>query len=107
MVSVYNDTDIEAPRNGVQTEKNLTRKNRCPSVESLRSRKKSEDDPIQQTHDLCQIRVGENTQTEELHEKMVELGRAGRMSDNEKYLKEERLYKVLHEKHYDGIGPTT
>ena len=28
------------------------------------------------------------------------------MSENEKYLKEERLYKVLHEKHYDGIGPT-
>ena len=28
------------------------------------------------------------------------------MSENEKYLKDERLYKVLHEKHYDGIGPT-
>ena len=28
------------------------------------------------------------------------------MSENEKYLKEERLYKVLHDKHYDGIGPT-
>ena len=25
------------------------------------------------------------------------------MSDN--YLKDERLYKVLHERHYDGIGP--
>lgn len=25
------------------------------------------------------------------------------MSDN--YLKDERLYKVLHDRHYDGIGP--
>ena len=34
----------------------------------------------------------------------VELGeKPGRMSDN--YLKDERLYKVLHDRHYDGIGP--
>ena len=28
------------------------------------------------------------------------------MADGEKYLKDERLYRVLHDRHYDGIGPT-
>ena len=57
MVSVYNDTDIETPRNTLETKNPSVR--RTNSSGSLRSRKKSvENDPIQQTHDLCQIRVG-------------------------------------------------
>ena len=60
MVSVYNDTDIEAPRN-IQEKNSSPGIRRTNSSGSLRSRKKSENDPIQQTHDLCQIRVGGST----------------------------------------------
>lgn len=62
MVSVYNDTDIEAPRNNTQEKNSSVGIRRTNSSGSLRSRKKSENDPIQQTHDLCQIRVGGSTE---------------------------------------------
>ena len=62
MVSVYNDTDIEAPRNTQEKSSPSVGIRRTNSSGSLRSRKKSvENDPIQQTHDLCQIRVGGST----------------------------------------------
>ena len=53
------------------------------------------------THDLCQINLDKSN--DKSNGKWNEQ-KPGRTGDN--YLKEERLYRVLHDKYYDGIGPT-
>jgi len=58
-------------------------------------------------HDLCQITLDNKTgdQSEQVPwSDPLNPQRPGRQHDN--YLKENRLYKVYHDKHYDGIGPT-
>lgn len=60
---------------------------------------------MQETHDLCQINLDKSN--DKLNGKWFPADSAskpGRTEDN--YLKEERLYRVFHDKHYDGIGPT-
>ena len=56
------------------------------------------------THDLCQIKVDETQNLTENSGRIEASQKPGHREDP--YLREERLYKVYHEKHYDGIGPT-